>query len=88
MSVVAVITERRVKLQALLLFIGDDFFFVKEGNHVFHNVFDFLLSLLAVAVHFITDFNQEAVDHVDRSVNIQHIFDVVLGLYEEGVLIA
>jgi hypothetical protein len=46
------------------------------------------LSLLAVAVHFITDFNQETVDHVDRSVNIQHIFDVVLGLYEEGVLIA
>ena len=88
MSVVAVITKRRVKLQALLLFIGDDFFFVKEGNHVFHNVFDFLLSLLAVAVHFITDFNQETVDHVDRSVNIQHIFDVVLGLYEEGVLIA
>lgn len=52
------------------------------------NVFNPLLSLPAVTVHGVADFNQKTVDHVHRSVDKQHIFNVWFRLDKEGILIA
>jgi len=87
LGVVTVRAEGRVKLGDLLFGISDGFFFIKKGNHIFHNVFNFFLSFPAVTVVFVTYFIQKAVEYIYWCVNVQHIFVVMLGFNKEGVLI-